>query len=128
MCWPKCLDRINNQSLFVVLCQLRTKPHLFERELRVSVLYHIVNKHGWEDPTIYQSSQHVKLTKRARLETVWLIEGSPTHVAIERIIKSKYLLKDLVYLTYFSHNGGVEVYNSLYNTFWPNNCTLVGMR
>ena len=52
----------------------------------VSVLYHIVNKHVCEDATIYQLYQHAKLTKRDRLETVWLVEGSPAHVALEGII------------------------------------------
>ena len=82
-----------------------------------SVLYHIVNEHVCEDATIYQLCQHAKLTKRDRLETVWLVEGSPAHVALEGIIKSKDLLKDLVYLTNFSHTGGVEVYNSLKSKF-----------
>lgn len=83
-------------------------------------------KYIWKDPGDDANCEYC--FPWTNIETVWLVEGSPTHVAIERIIKSKYLLKDLVYLTYFSHNGGVEVYNSLYNTFWPNNCTLVGMR
>ena len=48
-----------------------------------------------------------------------MVEGSPAHVHLEGIIKSKDLLKDLVYLTDFSHTGGIEVYNSLYNKFCP---------
>ena len=50
---------------------------------------------------------------------VWLVESSPAHVALEGIINSKDLLNDLVYLTDFSHIGGVEVYSSLYNKFCP---------
>ena len=41
------------------------------------------------------------------------------HIGLECIIKSKDLLKDLVYLTDFGHTGGIEVCNSLYNKFCP---------
>ena len=91
----------------------------FLKEKWVSVLSHILHKHTREDATIYQSCQHAKVTKCDRLETVWLVEGSTAHVALEGIIKSKDLLKDLVYLTDFSHNGGIEVYNSFYSKFCP---------
>ena len=57
--------------------------------------------------------------KHDRKETVWLVEGSPAHVALEGTIKSTDLLNDLVYLTNFCHTGGIEVYNSLYNKFCP---------
>ena len=50
---------------------------------------------------------------------IWLIEGSPAHIALEDIIKSKDLLKDLVYLTDFSRTGGIDVYYSLCNKFYP---------
>ena len=89
------------------------------KEKWISVLYYILNNHAWEDATVYQLWHHAKPTKRDRLDTVWLVEGSPAHVALEDIIKSKFLLKDLVYLTDFSHTGGIEVSNSLHNKFWP---------
>ena len=87
------------------------------KEKWVSVLYHIVNKHAWKNATIYQLCHQAKLTKCDRMERVWLIECSPAHVALEDIIKSKDLLKDLVYLTDFSCTEGIDVYYSLCNKF-----------
>ena len=80
-------------------CTSRKGNSILLKEKWVSILYHILNKHAWQDATIYQSCQQAKLTKHDRQETVWLVEGSPEQVALEGIVKSKDLLKDLVYLT-----------------------------
>ena len=48
-----------------------------------------------------------------------MIDWRQKAVALKGTIKSKDLLKDLDYLTDFSHSGRTEVYNSLHNKFCP---------
>ena len=89
------------------------------KEKWVSLMYHIINKHTWEDATIYTKCDHPKLCKRDRLEKIWVTEGSHAYVALESIVKDKRLLTDMTYLTDFCHTGNIEVYHSLYNKFCP---------
>ena len=100
-------------------CATCNKDPYILREKWLSILYHIRNIHRWEDATIYKRCAHAKLSKRDRLEKNWLIEGSPAYVALESVIKDKFLLRDLRYLTEFSHTGQIEVYHSLYNKYCP---------
>ena len=80
-------------------------------------MYHVKNKHHWEDATIYKQCDHPKLKKRVVMEKQWLEEGSPLYIALEQVVKEKSLLSDLPYLTDFEHMGQLEVYHSLYNKF-----------
>ena len=48
-----------------------------------------------------------------------LREGSPAYTAYESVVKDKFLLSDLEYLTEFSHTGELEVYHSPYNKYSP---------
>ena len=40
-------------------------------------------------------------------------------LALEKIVKSQYLLGDLKHLTNFNHTGTLEVYHSVYNKYCP---------
>lgn len=40
-------------------------------------------------------------------------------VALEKIVKIQYLLRDLKHLTNFNHTGTLEVYLSVYNKYCP---------
>ena len=82
-------------------------------------MYHVKNKHHWEDATFYKQCDHPKLKKRDVMEKQWLEEGSPSYIALEQVVKEKSLLSDLSYLTDFEHTGQLEVYHSLYNKFCP---------
>ena len=42
-----------------------------------------------------------------------------THMALQSVVKDRFLLNDLQFLTEFSHTGGLEVYHSLYNKYCP---------
>ena len=46
-------------------------------------MYHIRNKHRWENHEIYTNSQHSKLTKHEQKRKRWLKEGSPAFIALE---------------------------------------------
>ena len=56
-------------------CANCNKDHTPLGEKWVSILYHIRDKHRWEDATVYKKCKHPKLSKRDRLEKPWLKEG-----------------------------------------------------
>ena len=89
------------------------------KEKWVSIMYHIRNKHRWENHEIYKHCQHSKLTKHEQKRKRWLKEGSPAFIALERVVMNKTLLGDLKYLASFNHTGNLEVFHSLYNKYCP---------
>ena len=89
------------------------------KEKWVSILYHIRNKHRWENHEIFKKCQHSKLTKHEQKQRMWLKEGSPAFIALERVVMNKTLLGDLKYLASFNHTGNLEVFHSLYNKYCP---------
>ena len=66
---------------------------------------------------IFMRCEHRKLSKMERATKPFLKVHSAAYVALEKVVKDKYLLNDLKYLTMFSHTGTLEVYHSLYNTY-----------
>ena len=89
------------------------------KEKWVSILYHITNRHRWEDAEIFKRCQHKKLTKMEQLQKPFLKLHSPTYIVLEKIVLDKATLSDLKYLTNFNHTGTLEVYHSLYNKYCP---------
>ena len=49
----------------------------------------------------------------------WFESGSLPHVALEEIVTSKKLLKDLEKLTEFHHTGKLESYHSIMTKYVP---------
>jgi hypothetical protein len=89
------------------------------KEKWVSILYHITDRHRWEDGVIYKRCQHKKLSKEQRSCKPFLTLRSPAYLALEKIVSSKALINDLKHLTAFNHTGNLEVYHSLYNKYCP---------
>ncbi len=85
----------------------------------VSILYHISNRHSWKGCEFYKKCAHKRLTKKSRSTKPFLKQSSPAFKALEAIVKSHTLIKDLKHLTKFSHTGILEVYHSLYNKYSP---------
>ena len=83
------------------------------KEKWVSILYHVRNQHRWEDHEIFKQCQHPKLTEKRK----WLKEGSPSFVALERIVTDKRIIGDLAYLVNFCHTGSLEVFHSVLNKY-----------
>ena len=69
------------------------------------ILYHIVNKHQWDDLCLFHKCGHPEMSKRDENSYKWLNSGSPAHVALEEVVTNKKLLKDLAKLTEFHHTG-----------------------
>ena len=89
------------------------------KEKWISILCHVTNKHRWEGNTYFKRCQHKRITKREKREKKWLKLGTPSYLALEKVVLNKYLLADLKYLTDFNHTGTLEVYHSLYNKYCP---------
>ena len=49
-----------------------------------------------------------------------VLPGSPSFLALEKNVKSQYLLGDLKHLTNFNHTVTLEVYHSAYNKYCLN--------
>ena len=58
-------------------------------------------------------------TEKKKRKYNWLSPTSESFKALQDIAFSNSILKDLPYLTKFSHTGTLEVYHSLYNRWLP---------
>ena len=62
---------------------------------------------------------HGLLSTEKERKKNWLSPTSESFKALQDIVFSNSILKDLPYLTKFSHTGTLEVYHSLYNRWLP---------
>jgi len=89
------------------------------REKWTSVLFHIQNKHRWTGCKKFTKCDHSRLTKKQIKAKEWLSPKSEAFQALQKVVLDKNILKDLSYLTKFSHTGVLEVYHALYNKWAP---------
>ena len=89
------------------------------REKWISVLFHIQNKHRWTGHKKFTKCEHPKLTKKQQKAKEWLKPNSEAFIALQNIVLDKSILKDLSYLTKFSHTGVLEIFHALYNRWAP---------
>ena len=89
------------------------------REKWISILYHVINVHEWENHTLFKECAHREYTLHEMKTKAWLKESSFAYNALRKIVTDKSLLKDLKYLTEFNHTGTLEVYHSVYNKYSP---------
>ena len=75
--------------------------------------------HGREGSSKFKMCLHEKLTKRDKRERKQLGPGSPSFLALEKIVNSQNLLGDLKHLTNFNHTVTLEVCHSVYNKYYP---------
>ena len=61
----------------------------------LSILYHITDRHRWEDCDIFKKCQHKKLTKKERASKPFLKTRSAAFTTLERVVKEKSLTNDL---------------------------------
>ena len=81
------------------------------REMWISVLHHIVDKHRWAGHKLFKKCAHPAMSKSERKRVKWLKAGSPSHVALEEVVLEK--------LTEFHHTGELEQYHSLLLKYSP---------
>lgn len=89
------------------------------REKWLSVLFHIQNKHKWRTGKRFKKCNHRRLTKKEVKAKEWLSADSEAFKALQNIVTDENTLKDLKYLTKFSHTGILEIYHALYNKWVP---------
>ena len=65
------------------------------KEKWTSILYHITDRHHWENAKIYKRCQHNKLTKEERSCKPFLVLRSPAYQALEKVVLAKGLIADL---------------------------------
>ena len=69
------------------------------REKWISILFHIKNKHTWEEHLKFKKCQHPVLPKEEKRKKAWLEEGSKAYAALVAVVKRKSMLNDLEYVT-----------------------------
>ena len=85
-----------------------------------SILYHIQDKHSWEDDEgVPKSCEHAPVDKNSETTSDWIHEGTPAYSKLESIVLNKNLMKDLAFLVEFRHTGSLEVYHSLITKYCP---------
>ena len=74
------------------------------KEKWLSLLYHIRNKHRWNNDKkfkLLKHCEHGKLSTHQKDDIEWLKPDSPDFQALERVVHDKNSLKDFAYLTEF---------------------------
>ncbi|XP_068097178.1 uncharacterized protein [Hyperolius riggenbachi] len=82
------------------------------KEKWTSIIYHVTDRHKWDDYKIYHKCHHDELHQSEECKRAWLKAGSPAHSKMKEIIMSKRLLADLEHLSLFYHSGHLEVFHN----------------
>ncbi|XP_075714956.1 uncharacterized protein LOC142750071 isoform X2 [Rhinoderma darwinii] len=82
------------------------------KEKWTSVLRHITNCHSWEDGGRYLKCQHPEMMPSDKREVKWLKKDSPSYKALEKVVTSEKVLKDLPHLAYNMNMESLEKYQS----------------
>ena len=89
------------------------------REKWTSIIHHVIGKHTWTGSKEFHKCEHKPYNPEEDSSTAWLKSGTPAHDALRDVVFDKGILRDLEYLTQFSHTGCLEVYHGLRNKFAP---------
>ena len=100
-------------------CSTCNEDETILREKWTSIFFHVQNKHKWSSCKKFRKCTHPRIPKKAARNKKWLKPDSDALKALQSIVLDKNLLKDLKYLTKFSHTGKLEVYHALYNKWVP---------
>ncbi|KAM4642780.1 uncharacterized protein O3C94_017066 [Discoglossus pictus] len=89
------------------------------RERWRSFVYHIKNKHEWEDGKLFNACTHKSYTQEEKEQYPWLQSESASYQSLRNIILDPQLDKDLKNLSMFCHAREFEVYQSLLIKYRP---------
>ena len=89
------------------------------KEKWTSVIHHISNKHSWDNAKLFTRCQHHQLSTTEMMETKWLAPGSDALIALEEVVFTPKLLKDMQLVTEFHHTGDLEIYHSMMLKYCP---------
>ena len=116
-------DYSHGSRLFPVICGivLQLVENLFSGS-NGCPSHHITGKYHWKtskELKYVKKCSHFRISSKDQREIEWLASGSPAHVALEEVITSKKLLKDLEKLTEFHHTRELESYHSVMTKYVP---------
>ncbi|XP_075706636.1 uncharacterized protein LOC142741124 [Rhinoderma darwinii] len=77
-----------------------------------SILFHIANKHSWEESESYNSCNHEPVVTSVLGPKKWIQEDSTVHNEVKEVVLNRNLHKDLQHMSYFCHTRELEVYRS----------------
>ena len=89
------------------------------RERWTSLMFHISNRHRWVGYKHFKRCAHKKLSNKEMKNKLWIKEGTPAYIEVEKIVKNKKNLSDLQHCTKFMHSGNLEVFHSVLLKFCP---------
>ena len=89
------------------------------KEKWTSIVHHISNKHSWDNAKLFTHCEHHTLSAAQQRATQWLTPGSDAHIALEEVVFTPKLLKDMMLVTEFHHTGGLEIYHSMILKYCP---------
>ncbi len=89
------------------------------REKWISCIYHITDKHTWDNFEVYHRCPHPTLPPEVRRKKKWLKPGSQPHEAIKAVVMDSTLFRDIEKLTYAVHTGALETFHSLLGKYCP---------
>ena len=89
------------------------------RERWTSLMFHISNRHRWVGYKHFKQCIHQRLSKKDIKNKLWIKEGTPAYVEVEKIVKKRKTLTDLKHCTKFMHSGNLEVFHSVLLKFCP---------
>ena len=89
------------------------------REMWLSILQHITNKHRWGGNKVYHKCSHGRLSADEQKKKKWLKRRSEAFKTLQQIVTDKRYLKDMLKLSLFCHTGDVEVYHSMKLKYCP---------
>ena len=84
-----------------------------------SLTFHITDQHEWETGQQIHRCSHDELEEDDRASKAWLQSGSPAHEALNEVIFSRQILKDIRLLTKACHTGELEVFHGAMLKYCP---------
>lgn len=89
------------------------------REMWLSILQHVTNKHKWTGNKVFHHCAHESLSRQEQKKKKWLKPKSAAFKALQDVVTNKLFLRDLARVTMFCHTGQIEVYHSMLLQYAP---------
>ena len=89
------------------------------KEKWISISSHLPNLYLFEENKIYKRCLHADLPVEELRSKKWIDIYSPAYSALEKVVLDNLLIRDLPYLSEFSHTGNLEVYHSVLLKYCP---------
>ncbi|KAM4617347.1 uncharacterized protein O3C94_021387 [Discoglossus pictus] len=89
------------------------------RETWKSVLHHVSNTHVWDDGILVNGCKHGELPKEECDECPWIQKNTTAYSALEDLICSAQIQKDMQRLTEYCHTTEIEMFHNMVLKYLP---------